>query len=1687
MGFGDFFKEVGDGLATGLRATVNAVNTLDPFNNIHYDIHSSAAPTKSDAPLNRAVINPSVEFAASTMKWAKDNAMSQPISTLMLQAKGTNSIGDYAHTYFSADAWAKAWHAADHISPGQAAMLGDPLNPNGPQGASDAQKAIDSKLTYYEPASSFLPAGWDRMPYQTQQDFLKKAGMPATGNQFIEQKRKDSGLFKYGSGALDFGASWFLDPTVLAGKGAAALRAAKFKVVRPPAGWSGQDINQLMQRSSVKRMVDGIWANKDNPQLLNNTEMARSSAMGPRFGAVASTLQSPEEVQLFVRAGMGDQSAMDLLGAKNKLAQARIDNLTSRLPALDLRLDATTNPRMQAVIQSEIDRRNVGINADTAMVQRYNQILDHSDTLNQLATSRWSFARAADRTEAQNAYTAGAARFGGASRAARFTPSAAGKPLLPGVTRAERPAGQGFFGTAEMKSTPIDGGMIKSHVYGIGDFFSTPVTLVQMLKNARPNGYMRIDDLGQDSLTELRGHLARIPGITPETRSRFLNEYLKTTTETSRKDILENVGRLGAAKVAEKHGLTADEGSALFSEHMARVTSKRQRMAASVGRQGEDERYSGATDPSRISASGQQMRVDEFTVDGVGTVVSPFTATRMMNDHVFQDLDLLDKTLARHSSALKALRVPGGTAADWVAGGADYLSYLWKFTTLFRLGYIPRVLSDDLSGQVAALGAASMAMRIKLGVSNGLTNAAMRLAKPALEARAHVAGQGLEYADQELKLLQPQIKGLQGHQAGQAASNARDLTIAQGRVDRARQMQRDISPQASQAQVGAVQKLFDKHVLQLQQAQARVAAGGSQGKAIALQNLQNRVEFLNQRKLVHAATIKDIRAAQVKSIQGTGKVHAGGQEFESAIGGEKGDFWNAQVSSGESIGNMFNDNRVLVQGNLERSFAHGAKPITAAQDEAEHAKAWTHAINHVIMQDEAQRMLVQGASAEQVAQWMTKDPRGIAYRARLPKMIPTEDLANSMKVEVDQYLHTPEIRAKALEPDGVTPAFLKEAVPDVADRPQVHIAQMGQSTLEHAKGLDRVIQHWFKTAAEIPADRMSRHPLFNQLYEGHLRSIVSSRVKQGSWDRRTVADVDHMTTAARRLALNDTRKLVFDIAHRSDAAAAMKFISPFFSATSEAFQRWGRILADRPQVAGYAGMFFNAPLATGSMQDADGNHILPDGSTYTLDPKTGKAVKRMVPKSERYIVAIMPKWLAHGPIGYTLGVEQASGTMALSQNSMDLVTQGDPWFNPGVGPIVQIPVNALVQDKPKAAEMMRHLGVLPFGPATGSAGQQAWTQLAPKVIRDLYTSIDTSDERYQSIKLHIMQKAAYEHDNLHKPMPTAAQIASMTRNYWLFTAASSFLQPMATQRKDGYQFYRDQYNNLRRTDAMTADDKFLEKYGESYFVFAQSQSKNSSGIQATMKAVDLQKKHGDLIAASPELAALIVGPEGNGPFSPEAYSYQLNNPIEPGGAEAQRTKMSATDAMQENQRRLGWAQFSRNMHYLDSQLHAQGFQSYTDPGAEQLAAQKKGVISVYAEPLMPDGSANPNYNEQWSKDWFSLDARKYDRLIPALTKLANSPMANERTPTGGYVRSDLQGLQQYLGARTAVLQALQARGAGGGAKTLTAKANADLASAWTTVVDNLIEKDTTFGDLYHRYLSRDLGIDAAPVTTQGGA
>jgi hypothetical protein len=1632
VGIGDWLEDAVFSAGNAMRSVERVINPF--YEDIRHEkdkdgnwkpVHD-ASKDGLLAPAMKPVTN-SLEQVMHGMNWIYDNAISQPISTFFLVSpRNDDDAGEAWSDVFKGSTWAQAWRTAEHVSPGQAMFAT----------GKEADQILENELVYAQPAASYLPPEWKGMAPDEQQEWLKSKGMPAVGNRAVEQMRQDHAWFTFASGAGDFAFRWYLDPFVLGGKGVGAARNKFIVKERPKGGWGKDDIESIMADSTMGKAQDFLWANKDNPALINNLSMFRKSALGPRAGGIVSTLKSREEVDLFLRVGLGDVEARVLLEQRNALAAQRLQQDTSRLSNLELnlgRFERKGQERYAAMVQGRIDEVTAQVNANEELVARYEGMLAHYQELDAVNLTRFSFDRAQRRTDAQAMHRTGPA-----------------------------------LGTAGSPRSRLG----KARIYS-KDFFGPNLVVVRSFKEAHPNGLIAVDDIHQEAVDELRAQIARIPGIGSDVRQSMLNDYLKTTTEGERLAHLEKIQGMGVNKVAEKHGFTRDEAMELYREYQGKIMGGQDRLR----------RYSAGAFP------GEKVHLDEFLDHGGNLSVHPNLVTRLVNDHVMVDLKALDTTLARHGSALKALRTASIGNSDWIVNSADYLNHLWKFGTLFRLGYIPRVLGDDLAGQVARLGAATMAMRAGYGVKNLATNLARWKPASYYEAQQAAAKEGLKYVDDELKILQPKVDLARVKVETRELIHTDALRRARDRHRRATNKLNALGDDATPTQLRAHQMLVEKHAGEVARAEERLRKR-LEGPKARLGEMDEHLADLAGQRAAALAEIEGLKTAATRGHRQSSQTYketevAPGVVVPAAFAGNRGEYYQKMISSDDSLRTILSRNKQIVHSNLQRAYGKQGVAISYPQDPKKFVSSWDQAINLQIMQDDFARLAVQGKSIEEMTHWLTRTPQGRAYHKRLGiKHSPPDRIAASVWHEVEEYLPTPEIRMAALE-GKADEAFLSEAAKLGHHPMNVHTTQLGEALAgmnAHSQGLDRVMDWWYKTAASIPADRMSRHPLFNQLYEGHAKILASQEIKQGA--KVSQKDADRIAETARRLALKDTRKLVFDIAHRSDAAHALRFISPFFAATTEAWQRWARIIADRPQTVGYAGVIFNAPISAGWMQDQDGNKVLRDGTV--IDPITGN--KTFVPKSKRLIMARVPRFVVDGPVGKAFNMD-GSGRWLVSQDSMNMITQGDPWFNPGTGPIVAIPANEFVKDKPSMGELARHLGVLPHGPTAGSPlfgntplGRAADLTM-PQTVKNFLTAYDTSDERYQRTKLQIMQRAAYEHANLGKPMPSAREIADMTKQYWLQSAAWAFVQPAATQRSDKYAFYRDQYNNLRRKDPMTADQEFLDRFGESYFIFAQATSKNKVGAEATKQAVELSKQYEELLAKNPELGALIIGPEGNGPFSPEAYTYQLTHPLVPGGSEMQRTKLSAEEAMLENQRRLGWAKYTQLQNYIKSKMESAGFQHFDDPGAEQFKRMRSAVAELMSTPVLPGDVENEYYNEEWAKDFYSFDPKKYERLIPALTEVAHSDMAKDPN------RSDLRSLQLYLAGRQVVVKelerryrersaALKARGLKGmAAKSLTAKKNWDLRDNWVRFVDDLTEQDTRFGDLHSRYLHRDLSVD----------
>jgi hypothetical protein len=395
---------------------------------------------------------------------------------------------------------------------------------------------------------------------------------------------------------------------------------------------------------------------------------------------------------------------------------------------------------------------------------------------------------------------------------------------------------------------------------------------------------------------------------------------------------------------------------------------------------------------------------------------------------------------------------------------------------------------------------------------------------------------------------------------------------------------------------------------------------------------------------------------------------------------------------------------------------------------------------------------------------------------------------------------------------------------------------------------------------------------------------------------------------------------------------------------------------------------------------------------------------------------------------------------------------------PGVGPIIQIPTNEIAKGRPDLEGSLRW--ALPFG-----ATQSTVAMLLPATAKRAMTLAAGEEDRlYRNQLMRIYWDSQVDY-NLHKraDVPTYAEAKRKTDDFYKVRTIASFVSPVAPGFQSPYQPYIDAYRALTEKDQgvdrnapgyRSPDEIFIDTYGDEFFPLTQSLSRTVDGVPPTLEGAAARQKYVDLIEKHPELGGLIIGAEGAGEFSSAVYQSQLQKPVAPGAADKQRQAFSFEEAQAKPNERLGWIEYGKAMDIIDAERMNRGLANLQVRGARDLADLKRGVID----------SLKKKYPE-WAAVFEVTDRGAWGRKLSGLREIA----ADDRLAG----RQEIAGLRDYLSARDLVVDELSRRKAVGGASTISAASNTDLAGLWAQVTTGLTDNNPAFSQLYYRYLERD--------------
>lgn len=711
--------------------------------------------------------------------------------------------------------------------------------------------------------------------------------------------------------------------------------------------------------------------------------------------------------------------------------------------------------------------------------------------------------------------------------------------------------------------------------------------------------------------------------------------------------------------------------------------------------------------------------------------------------------------------------------------------------------------------------------------------------------------------------------------------------------------------------------------------------------------------------------------------------------------------------------------------------------------EKSYENAWVRDVNDQIGKNSLMQKILEGQSDEAIVGWLRNTNEG-KRQFRIMESIyhdPGDRVAAS-RVMVEHYLPTPELRQAVLQ-GPVTYQHLLEAVPNAAMRPDVHGEALGLATGKDSpigRRYNQMVGSMYKYLGSMPTNTLSRHPYAAAIYRNAIRKEYERYGVKAGEDGRTVVDdgvmIPHdeqiqMQNRARNEAIDRVKANLYDLTRETHLGHAMRFVAPFYNAWADALGTWSKIWLEDPSRLARLVQIWESPSKAGMVQtDANG---------------------------KQYIVTSLPKSL-HKWAGVT---EVATPKYALHR---DLIAQGHLWFLPGAGPSVAVPAAFWARKRPTDADLLKPL--IPYG-----AGDSIADQLIPAHWRKLLTAqAKGEDTDYVLLVNRSINDVMTEHaegKNDMTPDEMAHEAERRANAVSSLKVAAGFLSPFPLSFRNGYDFYIDQMKTIqndwrkkypetgRDEQNRTADEAFIDKFGQDYYAFTTSKAQsNTGGISPTEGGLRAFEKYKDLIQANPDLGSLIVGAEDDGEFSSAAYTYQRSTQIGGGDYRNQREVLDPRETMKRIQVGQGWDQFRQINTAIQAEIVARGKTSITQRGNEDLKALKELAVEKIVEkfPL-------------WGEAFDTFTKGSADRTVAAIETMVDDPrFAN---------RPGWKSMAQYLAARKALVAELDARDAMGGSAVLSAKSNGDLSDLWELIVAKLTEQDLKFADLHSRYLDND--------------
>ena len=783
---------------------------------------------------------------------------------------------------------------------------------------------------------------------------------------------------------------------------------------------------------------------------------------------------------------------------------------------------------------------------------------------------------------------------------------------------------------------------------------------------------------------------------------------------------------------------------------------------------------------------------------------------------------------------------------------------------------------------------------------------------------------------------------------------------------------------------------------------------------VSARTVSNNVDLIDQQ----IADIDNmlVNPGKVKDKYGMGLNQVDGVLYQDALGANPEQAAAITERFIRNAAKIMDDTFVESHRNLSRAYETTGDFVTITGDNPAWVAGYERVINRQVRNSKITSQLLAGKSIDEVEQFLLKTSEGRTIMRNLGMGREARDIVEANAINIDSLFPR---GTEGLKEIAATRRITADDIEQffgtgTAGRPPINGAQIGAAngTSAIANAFSGILEGFYKYAGEIPESALVRNPLFVDLYRTRVEASIRNAMESYPGDTIPPAYMRKLENSARQWARSEMRRTLYDTSERVDSATTLKYIFPFFGAFADVASKWGRILADDPGRLRTLETIYNSPDRMGITEERDGR-------TYINIP--GEWAKRM---------------------------KLGDRPLSVPKASLNLIFQGGAWWNPGAGWFVQYGASALLKQVPQLEQNALMKEILPYGP-DGTGWQDLVLQSAG--LRKLFAMGNEADPMRSNLTVTIAMEENHKYDvGLRDTPPTTKEINDRALGILAMEAASRFILPFATNTKSPYQFWIDEYQKMRQEDSANAAENFWKKWGDDYFIFTTSRSKNNTGVNATIEADKRATELSDLISKNPEYGWFVVGDANNGEFSSTIYKKQRDQAVAPGSTTKFRESQDPYDAIGNTQATKGWNVYNKGIDYIESQRIARGLKSLNSRGAEDLlAAKQQFVLELSAE------------NPSWATERGKIDTNKVDNFLG----FAKQMTLDKRTAN----RPDIKAVADYLAGREYIRGLLAQRKS----QSLDNAENLDIKEKWDTFIGDLIDENITFNRVYTRILEND--------------